>query len=131
VLNTASESGFTVACVTFCLFILLYTHPTLTHISTHSYTSTNYIRVLARSFTHLSNITATFKPNNAYTSTAWRLLGFRHVALVTFNDTDPTERSKAANSPNGKLCLPHAWLLIGRTLHVLCCCGCVSIRLRS
>ena len=47
------------------------------------------------------NITATFLPDNGVApSSTWRLLGFRHVALVTINDTDP-EVVAAAASKNG------------------------------
>lgn len=51
------------------------------------------------------NVTATFVPNSAggdtgvvraAPSVAWRLLGFRHVALVTVNDSDSTVVAKAA-----------------------------------
>lgn len=46
----------------------------------------------------LYNITATFTPSTGEPSTTTRRLGFRHIALVTVNDTDPTIRASAQNA---------------------------------
>mmetsp|Transcript_31436 Transcript_31436/g.94443 ORF Transcript_31436/g.94443 Transcript_31436/m.94443 type:complete len:1023 (+) Transcript_31436:5048-8116(+) len=48
----------------------------------------------------LYNITATYTPNHGAPSATTRRLGFRHVALVTINDTDATTRA-AANHTSG------------------------------
>ena len=64
----------------------------------------------------LYNITATYTPDgaattekgtllsghaNAYAATTTRRIGFRHVALVTVNDTDPAVRASAQSNHSG------------------------------
>ena len=50
------------------------------------------------------NISASFQPATGAAAATWRLLGFRHVALVTVNDTDPATAAAAAGQDgNGGL----------------------------